>query len=76
MKLNDNEISSKKIKLTEITDLLVQGKIIALYQGNSEGGPRALGNRSLLLDPSIANGKDIMNEIKNLLYKKILIVLK
>jgi len=61
---NDNEISSKKIKLNEVTDLLIQGKVVALYQGNSEGGPRALGNRSLLLDPRIKKGKDIMNEIK------------
>jgi carbamoyltransferase len=64
IEFNDNEISSKKIKLDEITDLLIQGKVVALYQGNSEGGPRALGNRSLFLDPRIANGKDIMNEIK------------
>lgn len=64
IEFNDNEISSKKIKLNEITDLLIQGKVVALYQGKSEGGPRALGNRSLLLDPRIVNGKNIMNEIK------------
>jgi len=64
IEFNDNEISSKKINKKEITDLLIQGKIVALYQGKSEGGPRALGNRSLLLDPRIVNGKDIMNEIK------------
>jgi carbamoyltransferase len=64
IEFNDNEISSKKITLNEVTDLLIKGKIIALYKGNSEGGPRALGNRSLLLDPRIVNGKDIMNEIK------------
>jgi carbamoyltransferase len=64
IKLNDDEISSRNVKLNEVTDLLIQGKVIALYQGNSEGGPRALGNRSLLLDPRIVNGKEIMNEIK------------
>jgi len=61
---NDNEISSKKITPNQITDLLIQGEVVALYQGRSEGGPRALGNRSLLLDPRIVNGKDIMNQIK------------
>ena len=61
---NDNEISSKKTTPNQITDLLIQGEVVALYQGRSEGGPRALGNRSLLLDPRIVNGKDIMNEIK------------
>jgi carbamoyltransferase len=61
---SDNEISSKKITPNQITDLLMQGEVVALYQGRSEGGPRALGNRSLLLDPRIVNGKDIMNEIK------------
>jgi carbamoyltransferase len=60
----DNEISSKKITPNQITDLLIQGEVVALYQGKSEAGPRALGNRSLLLDPRIANGKDIMNQIK------------
>jgi len=64
VKFNDNEISSKKIKLNEVIDLLIKGKVVAIYQGNSEGGPRALGNRSLLLDPRIVNGKDIMNKIK------------
>jgi carbamoyltransferase len=61
---SDNEISSKKITPNQITDLLMQGEVVALYQGRSEGGPRALGNRSLLLDPRIVNGKDIMNQIK------------
>ena len=35
-----------------------------MYQGRSEAGPRALGNRSILLDPRIRDGKDIVNNIK------------
>ena len=27
------------------------------YQENGEAGPRALGNRSILMDPRIVNGK-------------------
>lgn len=44
--------------------LLAEGKSVAWYQGKGEIGPRALGNRSLLLDPRLKNGKDIMNSIK------------
>jgi len=36
-----------------------------MYQGRSEGGPRALGNRSILFDPRNPNGKDIVNTVKN-----------
>ena len=46
-------------------ELLSQGKIVAWYQGNGELGPRALGNRSILIDPRIQNGRDIINKIKN-----------
>ena len=52
------------VKLKDIIQLLEKGEVVALFQGKSEAGPRALGNRSLLLDPTIPNGKDIMNTIK------------
>ena len=38
--------------------------IVALYQGRSEAGPRALGNRSILYDPTDPNGKDHVNVVK------------
>lgn len=38
-----------------------EGKIIGWFQGSSEGGPRALGNRSILADPRDPNMKDILN---------------
>lgn len=44
--------------------LLSKGKIIAWYQGNGEVGPRALGNRSILMDPRIKDGKYLINLIK------------
>lgn len=44
---------------------LAEGKIVAWYQGHGEIGPRALGNRSILFDPRIPNGKDIINTVKN-----------
>ena len=37
------------------------GKVIALFQGRFEWGPRSLGNRSILADPRRADMKDIVN---------------
>ena len=40
-------------------------QIVAIFQGESEIGPRALGNRSIMFDPTVPNAKDIVNEIKD-----------
>ena len=50
--------------LDKVADLLANGKSIAVYQGKSEAGPRALGNRSILFDPRDAQAKDKINKIK------------
>lgn len=42
-------------------DGLQAGKVIGWYQGRSEWGPRALGNRSILADPRQPQMKDIVN---------------
>jgi carbamoyltransferase len=47
--------------LERVTDLLRQGRVVGWYQGRSEWGPRALGNRSILADPTNPNMKDIIN---------------
>ena len=49
----------------EAIDLILQQEIVAIFQGHSEWGPRALGNRSLLFDPRNKDGKDIVNKVKN-----------
>lgn len=59
------EFSSKIVSYGDIANLLVEGNIVAMYQGRSEAGPRALGNRSILFDPRIKDGKDIVNKVKN-----------
>ena len=41
---------------------LSQGKIVGVARGRAEHGPRALGNRSIICNPSIPNMKDILNE--------------
>lgn len=43
---------------------LLEGKLIAWYQGRSEIGPRALGHRSLLGLPSPITQLDRMNQLK------------
>ncbi len=46
--------------------LLHEGKIIGWFQGRSEIGPRALGNRSILCDPTLPHMKDKINaEVKH-----------
>lgn len=49
---------------SDVIDLIEQGKAVAIFQGRSEQGPRALGNRSLLFDPRVKDGRKIMNKIK------------
>lgn len=49
----------------DIAELIELGNIVALFQGAAEGGPRALGNRSILFDPRRHDGKDIVNEVKH-----------
>ncbi len=44
-----------------IVDDLVDGKVVGLFQGRFEWGPRALGNRSILADPRSEEMKDIVN---------------
>lgn len=48
----------------EIIDLLRNKNIVAMFQGGAEAGPRALGNRSLLFDPTFEDGKDFVNRVK------------
>jgi len=48
----------------DVVELLRSKNIVTLYQGRSENGPRALGNRSVLFDPTFADGKDFVNQVK------------
>jgi carbamoyltransferase len=45
----------------EIANYIMSGKILGIIQGESEVGPRALGNRSIICDPSYPNMKDTLN---------------
>ena len=49
----------------DIVNLITSKNIVTLFQGKSENGPRALGNRSVLYDPTDPDGKDFVNEVKH-----------
>jgi carbamoyltransferase len=51
--------------IESIAKLISEETIVCMYQGGSEAGPRALGNRSILFDPRVKDGKDIVNEVKH-----------
>jgi len=54
----------KVASIKDILKLLLNQQIVALFEGAPEAGPRALGHRSLLLDPRNPKGKEIINEVK------------
>lgn len=45
----------------DVAKLLLSGNVVALYQGQSEFGPRALGNRSILCDSRYECNKSYIN---------------
>jgi len=61
-------LEGAKLSYAELTDiprqtaqLIADGNIVAWYQGRMEYGPRALGSRSILADPTREDMKDIIN---------------
>ncbi|MEW6378188.1 MAG: carbamoyltransferase C-terminal domain-containing protein [bacterium] len=62
-------LKERKLNYTFVKDpgqvaasLLAENKIIGWFQGRMESGPRALGNRSILMSPLKAENKDIINQ--------------
>ena len=52
-------------ELDTVLDALIdEEQIVAIFQGESEWGPRALGNRSIMFDPRHPNAKNIVNTVK------------
>ena len=48
----------------DVVKLLKDRNIVTIWQGRSENGPRALGNRTIMYDPSDPDGKDHVNKVK------------
>lgn len=53
----ENKAEQNKVIAHKISD----GEVLCNFDGRSEFGPRALGNRSILMDPRKAENKDILN---------------
>jgi len=62
--LKDKEFEFKNSPdiIAEMIELLADGKVVGLFQGKSELGPRALGHRSILADPRRLGLKARINE--------------
>jgi carbamoyltransferase len=54
----------KKANIAKLVSMLAEGKSVAIFEGNPEAGPRALGHRSILFDARNSNAKEIVNRIK------------
>jgi carbamoyltransferase len=46
-----------------VAQLVADGKVVGWFQGRMEGGPRALGARSILADPRRVESRDRVNEV-------------
>ena len=63
--LNQSSLGYRKLTNLELTEMAAQaiadGKVVGWFQGRMEFGPRALGNRSIVVDPRRSEMKDILN---------------
>ena len=63
--LDDEGLEYIDASYEDVAKLIAEENIVTIFQGRSEGGPRALGNRSILFDPRVKDGKDKVNEVKH-----------
>ena len=56
-----SEALSQEDMMNKVASRLADGKVVAWFQGNAEWGPRALGSRSILANPSLKNMQDTVN---------------
>jgi len=59
---NIDKLAVRKCSLDECVELLIEDNIISVFQGRSESGRRALGNRSILANPISHQMKSLINE--------------
>ena len=63
-KYNLEGLETEKVTPADIAKMISEKNIVAMFQGRSEAGPRALGNRSILYDPTDPKGKETVNKVK------------
>ncbi len=56
-----NYTGDERVNYKEVAQEIADGKTVGWFQGKSESGNRALGNRSILADPRNPDIKDIIN---------------
>ena len=61
-KVKECKSINETINLT--ANYISRGAVVGWFQGRSEWGPRALGNRSILANPAISSMKDTLNKKK------------
>jgi carbamoyltransferase len=61
---NMEKVELNDVTYDDVAKLISEKNIVAIFQGRSEAGPRALGNRSILYDPRDPKGKDHVNVVK------------
>lgn len=63
--LQDNKVVYQRLEERETIEktaqLLADGAVIGWFQGRTEFGPRALGNRSVLVNPGRQDAKELLN---------------
>ena len=57
----EDDYRADKLNVETLVNDLVNGKIIGVSRQTSEHGPRALGNRSIICNPTKSDMKDILN---------------
>ena len=58
----ETQVEKSEDIFADTARLLAEGNVFGWFQGRSEFGPRALGNRSIIADPRSAEMKDILNK--------------
>jgi carbamoyltransferase len=71
LRVMSEELNKQEVAVTKIDNKdelckrtakeIAQGKVVGWFQGRMEWGPRALGNRSIVVDPRRAEMKDVLN---------------
>lgn len=56
------ELKTDKELIETTVKLLAENKVVGWFQGRMEWGPRALGNRSILANPTNPKAKELLNE--------------
>lgn len=57
-----SEFKNEKEMIRRTAQLLMDKQVVGWFQGRMEWGPRALGSRSILADPTNSEAKELLNE--------------